>query len=90
MSSAYREVRSHNIGTGEAPKTCKFYEDFDSVLGCRDLTTFPEKQEVGLASVDQPVAELSETESEGSVENENEDEREGGKKNESVVTKAKP
>ena len=35
---------------GETPKFQKYYEEFDSVLGCRDITTLPEFKEIGLGA----------------------------------------
>ena len=50
MTTAYRKARDHNDKTGNTPKFSKYYDDFDAVLGTRDMITLPELKQCGFGA----------------------------------------
>ena len=51
LKDHYKEAKDHNRNkTGGERKTLPFYNEIDSVLGCRDIVTFSHKEESGPSS----------------------------------------
>ena len=48
LTTTYRAAKEKNNRTGESPHFPPFYEDIDSILGCRDSVTLPEVREIGV------------------------------------------
>ena len=47
LKDAYKQVRDNNSRTGAAPKSCPYYNDFNELLGERDIVSFKQVKEVG-------------------------------------------
>ena len=49
LKELYKKAKENNPASGAAPETSPFYQDFDEILGCRDIMNIPELKEVGSA-----------------------------------------
>ena len=45
----YKNAKENNRTSGAFPETSPFFEDFDEILGSRDVVNTPELKEVGVA-----------------------------------------
>ena len=48
LIAVYKKAKVNNKRTGEAPDFPPFYEEIDSVLGCRDMMSLPEAKQIGI------------------------------------------
>ena len=46
LKDAYKQVKDNNSRSGAAPQSCPFYNDFNEVLGERDIVSFKQVKEV--------------------------------------------
>ena len=47
MKASYHDAKLNNVKTGNKPNFPLFYEDFESILGCRDAVKVSEMAEIG-------------------------------------------
>ena len=47
LKDAYKQVKDSNSRTGAAPQSRPYYNDFDKLLGERDIVSFKQVKEVG-------------------------------------------
>ena len=40
LKDAYKHVKDNNSRTGAAPQSCPYYDDFNELLGERDISQF--------------------------------------------------
>ena len=43
----YKQVKDNNSRTGAAPQSCPYYNDFNELLGEREIVSFKQVKEVG-------------------------------------------
>ena len=48
LKDQYKRAKENNRTSGAAPKTLPFFDDFDEILGNRDIVNIPEFKEVGV------------------------------------------
>ena len=48
LKDQYKRAKEINRTSGAAPKTSPFFDDFDEILGTRDIVNIPEFKEVGI------------------------------------------
>ena len=46
LKDAYKQVKDNNSRTGAAPQLCPYYNDFNELLGERDIVSFKQVKEV--------------------------------------------
>ena len=51
LKGTYKRVKESNKKTGVAPRFPPSITQFDKILGCKDVTSLPEKTEVGANSI---------------------------------------
>ena len=49
LKDLYKKAKENNRTSGASPETSLFFEDFDEILGSRDVSNMPELKEVGAA-----------------------------------------
>ena len=47
MKASYQDAEVNNDKTGNEPNSPPFYEDFESILGCRNAVKVSEMAEIG-------------------------------------------
>ena len=47
LKDVYKQVKDNNSRTGAAPQSCPYYNDFNELLGEREIVSFKQVKEVG-------------------------------------------
>ena len=47
LKDEYKQIKDNNSRTGAAPQSCPYYNDFNELLGERDIVSFKQVKEVG-------------------------------------------
>ena len=59
MKAAYKAATENNKKSGASPEFCQYFNDFDEVLGTRDVINLPHIVEVGVEKEDVDFEEES-------------------------------
>ena len=46
LKDAYKQVKGNNSRSGAAPQSCSYYNDFNELLGERDIVSFKQVKDV--------------------------------------------